>query len=542
MTRPITDREWAKLRREATEVLPGQIADGLLPEVLLGYQARANMYLETVSRAVLVVEKSRRIGMTWGLAAYAVLRAARQRTAGGMDVMYISFSQEMTREFVDACGMWARAFALGASELGEFVFDDVDPTNPADTRKIQAFRIRFASGFELMALSSAPRSLRGKQGVVIVDEAAFVENLKELLKAALALLMWGGQVVVCSTHNGTDNDFNVLVQDVLAGRKPYRHMRVDLDDALQEGLFQRICLVTGEAWTPEGEAAWRSDIIAFYGEGADEELFCIAAQGSGAWLTSPLIEARMADIPVLRLARPPEFSLLPEPMRRAEIQAWIEAELKPVMENTLDDDLMSGFGMDIGRHRDGSVLWPLQMTRTLRRVTPFVVELFRIPFAQQEQIRNAIVDRLPRRLGGMTDAGGIGAQLGESGTDRYGPSMIGVKFSAEWYRVEMPPLKAAFEDDAIVVPRDAEILSDFRVIKIVRGVATVPDLRVTSATGGKRHGDAAIACALAYASTRMSVEAYGYEAAGRGGQDAFDRFWRGSEGLESLGGRRDGLW
>ena len=44
-------------------------------------------------------------------------------------------------------------------------------------KAINAFRIKFASGFEIMALSSAPRGLRGKQGVVIIDEAAFVDQL-----------------------------------------------------------------------------------------------------------------------------------------------------------------------------------------------------------------------------------------------------------------------------------------------------------------------------------------------------------------------------
>ncbi len=84
-----------------------------LPAVLLPYQARAVSLLDSAC-PVLFVEKSRRIGLTWGLAAYAVLRAGRQKKAGGMDVMYISYSREMTREFIDACAMWARAFDVAA--------------------------------------------------------------------------------------------------------------------------------------------------------------------------------------------------------------------------------------------------------------------------------------------------------------------------------------------------------------------------------------------------------------------------------------------
>lgn len=65
---------------------------------------------------------------------------------------------------------------------------------------IAAGRFTFASGFEIVALSSKPRGLRGRQGYVIIDEAAFHDDLPEVLKAAMALLMWGGKVLVISTH------------------------------------------------------------------------------------------------------------------------------------------------------------------------------------------------------------------------------------------------------------------------------------------------------------------------------------------------------
>ncbi|WP_237172075.1 hypothetical protein [Pandoraea norimbergensis] len=63
-----------------------------------------------------------------------------------------------------------------------------------------------------MALTSRPSNLRGRQGTIVIDEAAFHDQLSELLKAALAMLIWGGRVRVISTHNGTDNAFNELVK------------------------------------------------------------------------------------------------------------------------------------------------------------------------------------------------------------------------------------------------------------------------------------------------------------------------------------------
>ncbi|HEV2556819.1 MAG TPA: hypothetical protein VGV17_23965 [Bosea sp. (in: a-proteobacteria)] len=512
--RPTRDR-WVELRRASGRATP---ADWRETPALLAYQAEIARQCER--HDVVVVEKSRRTGATWGAAADAVLRSASARNNGGMDTLYMGTSHDMAKEFIDAAAMWAKLFEKVVVATGDIIFDD------GSEKGIQALKIDFASGFSIVALSSKPRSLRGRQGFAILDEAAFVDNLAELIKAAMAFLIWGGKVLVISTHNGADNPFNGLVTDIRAGRLRYGLVRFDLDDALRDGLFERICLINAHKhgdWSPEKEADWREDLIGKYGDGADEELYCIPSQGSGAWLPGPLIEARMHDAPVLRLAFPPSFTMEPEARRRDEVRRWIEDALAPVMEATIDAALQSGFGMDVGRYRDLSVLCPMQMTRTLRRVVPFLVELARVPFQQQEQIRDAIVRGLPRFIGGRIDATGLGASLAESGTQRFGEAMVGVKFSTEWYRVEMPPLKAAFEDDMISIPRDAEVAADLRAFKVVKGIATLPALRTSSATGGTRHGDAGIAIALAYSATRMPFVPYSYEAVtGAGPGDAID--------------------
>lgn len=251
---------------------------------------------------------------------------------------------------------------------------------------IHAFRIRFASGFEVLAPSSAPRTLRGKQGLVIIDEAAFVESLKELLKAALAFLMRGGQVFVCSTHNGAENDFNVPVQDVLGGRLPYHHLHIDFDKALQEGLYQRICLVTGQEWSPETEARWRQEIIDFYGDGADEELFCVPSLGSGAWLPGPLIEARMtADAPILRWELPPDFLQEVELIRLRRVALFMADVIEAL--KMLDPNCQHGLGFDFARVADLSVLWLFALDKMMRRRTALVIEMRRIPYREQSWSR-----------------------------------------------------------------------------------------------------------------------------------------------------------
>ncbi len=517
MTAPISREEWERQRLAATEALPDVIDQVGLPAVLLPYQAKVISLLDStaIPTPVLIVEKSRRIGLTWGLAAYAVLRAGREKAAGGMDAMYISYSQEMTREFIDACAMWARAFAIAADASEAFLFADNDETGD---RSIQAFRIRFASGFEIIALSSAPRSLRGKQGVVIIDEAAFVDSLAELLKAALAFLMWGGQVVVCSTHDGAENVFNATVQDILAGRSKFKHLRIDFDQALRDGLYQRICLVTGKDWSAEAEAGWRQDIIDFYGDGADEELFCVPALGSGAWLPAPLIEARMTDeAPVLRLELPPDFlhrARLDQKILLAPFMAELEAALA-----ALDLGPRYAFGFDFARVADLSVGVLLAVEGELKRREALSIEMRGVPGNEQKQIVGMILKQVRDRLvGAAFDATGMGwtvaedmgRQFGFRETEEDAGLVWAIKFSEEWYRLHMPPLKAAFEDDMIALARDEPHLSDLRVVKMIRGVPRVPPTR-EGEKGKKRHGDFAIGLALAHFASRMRWVEYAYQ-------------------------------
>lgn len=439
--------------------------------------------------SVKVVEKSRRVGLTWAQAHDDTLLAA---TSGryGMDVLYISFNQDMTREYIEACADWAKRLQLVAGKVNEDVFKD------GDEREIKAFRIDFASGRKILALSNRPSNLRGKQGRVIIDEAAFVEDLPELLKAALALLMWGGQVIIISTHNGADNAFNQLVQDVRAGTLPYSLHRITLDDALHDGLYRRICQVTEKPWTQEGEDAWRVELIKTYGDGADEELFCIPRQSSGAYLTTSMIEACMEDVPVLTWTPPAEgFVDWPLPVAETYIKGWIEENLASRLED-LPEDRAHFCGVDFGRSGDLSVFWPATEEKDLRLVPPFVLELRNCPHRTQQQILFAILDALPRFSGVSLDARGNGSALAEAARQEYGPAQVReVMISEAWYRETMPILKAGIEDKTLILPKDAGILSDFRSLRVVKGVARVPEQRTKDKTGG-RHGDSAVACAM----------------------------------------------
>ncbi|WP_234831208.1 hypothetical protein [Rhodopseudomonas palustris] len=483
------------------------VGNGCIEEVLLGYQQR--LLGATAMHQITLCEKSRRIGVTWAVAGDAVLTSAATRAAGGMDTFYIGYNLDMAREFIDVCAMWARSFNEAAPSVDEFLFDDGNPD-----RHIQAFRIAFASGFEIVALASRPRSLRGRQGYVIIDEAAFHDDLPGVMKAAIALLMWGGKVLVISTHLGADNAFARLIDDARGGRNPYHVERITFDDALADGLFRRICLVQGKPWSAEAEAAWRAGIIASYGDDADEELFCVPSKGGGVYLPRPLIEARMiGDFKVLRLQRKPEFTFLPKDVREADIAAWCAETLDAPLQ-ALDPNRQHAFGQDFGRKSDLSVIAPIAIGKTLKRTVPFTVEMLGIPFEQQKQVLFYVLDRLPRFIGGKMDATGNGAYLAEVAAQKYGALRVEqLNLTAAWYLENFPPLKTAFEDGMILIPQHADLVDDLSLVRTVRGIPLIPDLRTKSIEGGKRHGDFAIALVLAYAQTRSGIVEFDYRGA-----------------------------
>jgi phage FluMu gp28-like protein len=468
-------------------------------DVLLPYQIR---WLADEA-PVKVAEKSRRIGLTWTEAAASALAASASK---GLDTWYLGYNHDMALEFIETAAAWARQFNKAAREIEQIAIDD-------ERRDILAYRIRFSSGHKIVALSSRPSNLRGKQGRAVIDEAAFHDDLKGLLKAALAFTMWGGCVRVMSTHNGASSTFNELVNEIRAGRRPYSLHRVTLDEAISDGLYHRICMKLGLKWSSSGESDWRTRIFDEYGEEAEEELLCIPRASGGAFLSSVLIEARMREgVPVIRWEMPAEFAGRPESERMRVTQDFCEERIAPELRE-LDPAAMSFIGEDFGRSGDLTVIWPLQLKGNTMRRTPFVIELRNIPFRQQEQVLFYVADRLPRFVAGAMDARGNGQYLAETAMQRYGARIRQVMLSTEWYRDNMPRYKAAFEDGMIELPRDAEILADHRAMVMEQGVARVAERRTTSAAGKQRHGDAAIAGALAYFASQAQVMQIAYQPA-----------------------------
>jgi phage FluMu gp28-like protein len=435
---------------------------------------------------VKVWEKSRRIGASYVEALASVLEAAKTKEAGGQSTYYLSYSKEMTQQFARDCAFWAKHIHAAAKELEEIVLKDED-------KDITVYRVRFASGFEIWCLPSVARSLRSKQGRVIIDEAAFVEDLGELLKAAMALLMWGGCVRILSTHNGDDNPFNELVKEIREGKKDYALHHTTFDEALARGLYKRICLVQKKEWTRELQEAWRREIIASYGDGADEELFCIPVRAGTRYFPSVLLEA-VSDggAKVLRKSCEDGFTFEKKEKRVKEFDRWLKSEVHDLL---LTHENPVYLGEDFARSGDLTCIFLDELMPDGKLYTFLVIELRNVPFDQQWQTILYLMDTSPNFGGGAFDSRGNGQMIAELAAQEWPGYISQVMISVKWYAENFPKLKERMEDGSTTIPDDVFIRDDFRVVGLKAGVPCV--LERSGGAREKRHGDGAIAKLMA---------------------------------------------
>ncbi|WP_433886076.1 hypothetical protein [Pseudomonas vranovensis] len=497
--------EWDELPDSVRQIPEGYnpIAEG----ILMAHQVD---WLR-IQAQIKLCEKGRRTGITFAEALDSVITAASRKSAGGMDIFYVGDTKEKGLEFIGYCAKFSRviaeAQASGVSQIEEFLFEDQDESG--NTRQINAYRIRYASGFKIVALSSNPANLRGLQGKVIIDEAAFHRDVSAVLDAATALLIWGGRIVIISTHNGKSNAFNQMVNDIRDQRygDAAQVYRATFDDAVANGLFERVCFMKGEPATPEGKEAWYKKIRNAYGPRKAqmrEELDAVPRDGNGVCIPGVWIEDAMRPgRPVLRLALPDDFTQQPVYRRDAYVEEWIERNLAPVVAQ-LNPDLRHFLGMDYARHRDFSIACPMSVDQARHRDVPFVIEMHRVPARQQKLVLFYTLRGLPRFIGAALDASGNGETLAEETADEFGQNRIQqVKLSRAWYGAWMPKFVGLFEDSTITIPQDDNLQQDVRGIELVDGIPMIVKARTQDLKDPDlyRHGDFAGAGVLAHFAT-----------------------------------------
>lgn len=468
-------------------------------DLLLGYQQRTLDKL-FAGTALLIIEKSRRIGLTWGVAAYLVLRAASQLSAGGQNGWYMGYDKDMTLEFIETCAMWARAFGIAGAETGEDVLEYQD--EDGKSQSIQVFRIRFASGFKITALASVPRALRGKQGIVVIDEAAFHKNVNEVLKAAIALLIWGGQVIVISTHDGVANPFNRLLDEVRAGSKRGETMTITFADAMADGLYERVALVArtkGEE-LPD-KATWEAQIRASCGDDAGEELDCVPKTGAGCLIS---------------------------------IEDIIACEHSDCGKPELYEGGMCFLGRDVARRRDGQVQYCMELIRDVLWQRDTYEEYGRT-FAHQDEFFDRMFATRHMIAAGV-DQGGMGEPIVEGLRTRHGDRVRGYLLVGPTRLAIAMSLKQRFQERRIRIRPDPQTRLDLMSIKKL-GSEEAGTVRIVN-DENEVHADRFWAYGLASLVADRPPALYQYESVMRAAPKRVDGWFDRPNHDDDLGGRR----
>lgn len=460
-------------------------------DIFLPYQKK---WLEDRSD-LKIIEKNRRCGISWTDSADSVLDAAPANA--WTNTYYMSFNKDNCRQYIEDAGEWAKKLGFAASEI----IESEEPLLDDEDKSITTYRITFASGAEIMGLPGVSRSLRSKQGNVVIDEAAFFDDLESVLQAAKALVMWGGRIRVISTHNGDDNPFNILIKNIRSGKeKEWSLHRITFREAMAQGLYKRICLKQGRKWTPEADKEFMEKMYRIYGDNPDEELDVIPRASGDRYFGRGLLDHATADADsydMRRLECSDSFLHKNESFKNREIEKFFNQEVRPVL-GALEGQVFGG--NDFGRSGDLTTYWFAEEVSKTQLAVRLIVEIKNAPFEQQQLFNDYVTDWLSERkkFGGLAiDSRGNGQQIGEHAMLRHPGASIQVMETNAWYAKYGTDLHGLMESGDFTVPDDETIKADFALVVLKNGIPTIPAVRTSDRDSkGKRHGDGASAAML----------------------------------------------
>jgi len=334
-----------------------------------------------------VCEKSRRIGWTWAQALGAVL----DRIEGKSNYYHTSADMTASIEFIEDCENWSQMCnAVGKITEGKEVIDEDE---------INTLTMTFANGRKIVAGSSNPKFFRSKGGAVGFDEFDFHRAQRELFKAGHATAMfWGFPMRIWSSVNGQGTFMAQIVKMIEAGKMKGSIHRVTIEDAVAQGIVERIEMRKKKLKdVPAPDAMRRKEWLAELRSTCpdqdtwDQEYLCKRTGDANSLLSYELIHAA------------------------------VEENLK-LFETITDLPRDTGIyfaGYDVGRKHDYSVLWVAELVGDV--LWTRILKVFdRTSFPAQEAAISALMaNHRVRRI--CIDESGIGAQLAESAIRRFGP-------------------------------------------------------------------------------------------------------------------------
>lgn len=389
---------------------------------------------------------SRQIGKSFTKSLRRLLRGIQRRRTQ----ILLSAGERQSRELMLKVQQHCRALDIACRSCGK------DCLAGTDFRQLT---IELPNGVRIIGLPANPQTARGFTGDVFLDEFAMHREDRQIWAAIFPSVLRGdGELDVASTPKGRDNLFAELRENT-----QFRHSTVTLADAIAAGL------------EVEAEAIRRSM--------NDDELYrqefcCEFLDEASAFLTYEQIRS----VEDAKLEK--GFDLARLELCRGELYC----------------------GVDIGRHRDLTVIWVVEKSRNVEKstsrngagevlITRGIRESLGEPFREQWAVLRALLGlRSVRKC--CIDAGGIGMALAEEAVEAFGSSRVeAVTFTAAVKDELASRLRMRVEDGSIRIPLDESIRNDWHSVR--RSVTSVGPARYEAVRRCGAHADRFWAACLA---------------------------------------------
>lgn len=356
----------------------------------------------------------------------------------GRNQVFLSAGERQSRELMEKARMHCQALKIATE------FRQSDYFRGMTCKMLE---IRLPGKIRIVGLPANPATARGFTADVFLDEFAMHEHDREIWAAMFPTLLRGeGELDVASTPHGRSNLFYQLMENARFSKSV-----VTLPEAIAQGL---------RADEQEIRAAMSDDML------YRQEFLCEFLDEATAFLTLAQI-GKCVDPGLIAAGEPGEL-----------------------MQETRDLYV----GVDIGRHRDLTVLWVLA-AESGQLVTVGVIERAAAPFRDQFDVLCELLSH-PRVRRCCIDAGGLGMQLAEDATARFGSHRVeGIQFTAAVKSQLAGQLRIAVEAGRIRIPPDERIRGDWHSVE--RVVSAGGHFRLAAPRQDGSHADRFWAAALA---------------------------------------------
>lgn len=385
---------------------------------------------------------SRQTGKSFASSMRRMLRGA----ARGRNQFLLSAGERQSAELMGKvalhCKAFDRTFELFVDEQSVYC-----PTDKASIKQLSCKLPARLGGIRVVGLPANPDTARGFTGDVLLDEFAIHKHDREIWAAMFpTVLRDEGEIDVLSTPKGKRNQFYAL-----RGNEQFECRTITIHDAVAQGLETDVEALQTACGDDE---IWRQEFLCEFIDGA----------------MSLFTQEQLLAISDEKLPRTLDEAALTEAAGSVYV------------------------GIDIGRKRDLTVIWPFaQDGETLRSLG--MIELKNEPFRTQFDIASKVV-RTGRAARCCVDATGLGMQMAEELVEEFGDGVVeACTFTAALKAELATTIKRRVEDQRLRIPAEPAIRNDFYSVE--KDVTAGGTVRIWSPRTDDSHADRFWAAALA---------------------------------------------